>query len=338
MRTSAEVLLVIAMSWALACGGGGSATGGDGSGSLAGGDPGTAAPAAGTPVRVARVELASMTEVVTAPGRTTALVEQKVRAPFDGTLTALDVVEGTAVRRGQEIGTLVARDSEAALRGAQEMVSQAATPGEREEAERALELARRTLVSSPVLATVDGRVTARAASAGDYVSADQDLLTIAATGSVVFRAELPQTELGRVRPGQAATVEVAGGAEPLAARVHGFLAPAADVGLVAPLRLDFTHPGKVSSTGLYGVARIVVAEHPDVPVVPLAAVLRDDVSGIARVGTLGPGGHLHWVEVETGLQDSGRVEILSPALEAGARVVVSGQVGLAEGAPLEIRP
>ena len=72
--------------------------------------------------------------------------------------------------------------------------------------------------------------------------------------------------------------------------------------------------------------------------VPRDAVLRDDVSGVSRVGRVGDDGRLHWVEVVTGLADADRVEVSAPDLAAGQRVVTGGQVGLDEGTPLAIRP
>jgi multidrug efflux pump subunit AcrA (membrane-fusion protein) len=291
-----------------------------------------------TPVGVAAVELATLVAEVSAPGQTVALVEQKVRAPFDGTVTALDVVEGNQVNRGQRIGEMVARDSEAALFGAREMVRQAGTEAERAAARRAVELAEQNRVAAPLIATVSGRVTARTAAAGDRVTADQELLTIADAESVVFRADVPQAELAAVRPGQSAAVEISGGAAPLAARVRGFLSPAQKTDLTIPLRLDFARPEAVPAVGLFGVARIVVGEHRGVPVVPRAAVLRDDISGSSRVGTVDAAHRLRWVEVETGLSDAARVEIVSPPLAAGTPVVTSGQVGLADGTPVTIEP
>jgi len=293
---------------------------------------------AGTPVRVAEVERATMLDRVSAPGQTEALIEQKVRAPFDGTVTALDVVEGSPVTKGQRIGEIVARDSEAAIEGAREMVRQARTDEQRGEADRALELAQENLVSAPLTTSVAGLVTLRSAAAGDRVTADQELVTIAAAGSLIFRADVPQSELARVHPGQAASVALADSAQPLAARVHGPLTPEARSDLTAPLRLDFTRRLSPPVVGRFGTAQITVAEHRDVPVVPLAAVLRDDVSGTSRVGTVADDGTLHWVVVDAGLEDGQRVEILSPPLAPGARVVVSGQVGLAEGTPLAIQP
>lgn len=327
------VLLVAGLIWAGACGGDRGAAPDDSADAGAGGS----APQ-GTPVQVGTVERSTMVDEVSAPGQTVALVEQKVRAPFDGTIAELAVVEGNPVRRGERIGSIVARDSEAALEGAQEMARRATTPAARDEASRALELAREHRVTAPLLATVSGRVTQRSASAGDRVTSDQDLVTIVAADSLVFRAQVPQSELASLRPGAEASIDLAGSASPVAAHLRSVLAADAGSDLTAPVRLDFDHPLPDPVPGLFGTARIVVARHRDAQVVPLAAVLRDDVSGTSRVGTFTDEGKLHWVQVETGLEDSARIEIRSPELAVGTRVVLSGQVGLPEGTPLAIRP
>ncbi len=279
-----------------------------------------------------------MVDEVSAPGQTVALVEQKVRAPFDGTITELSVVEGNRVHRGERIGSVVARDSEAALEGAREMARQATTPAAQDEASRALELAREHRVTAPLLATVSGRVTQRSASAGDRVTSDQDLVTIVAADSLVFRVRVPQSELAYLRPGAAASIDLAGASVPLAAHLASVLAADAGSDLTAPMRLDFERPLSDPVPGLYGTARIVVSRRTGTLIAPLSAVLRDDVSGTRRLGVVGPGEKLHWVQVETGLEDSARIEILSPQLAPGTRVVLSGQVGLPEGTPLAIRP
>ena len=42
-------------------------------------------------------------------------------------------------------------------------------------------------------------------------------------------------------------------------------------------------PARRLPLGIVGTARVLVGEHPDATVVPDAAVLRDDVTGVARV-------------------------------------------------------
>lgn len=293
---------------------------------------------AGTPVTVARVETATLSDVVSAPGETMALVEQQVRAPFSGTITRLEVVEGDRVERGATLGTLVARDSAAALDGAEEMMRSAETPQETADAQRAVALARQHLISTPLTATVSGVVVHRAAAAGDRVAEDQELVTIADARSFVFRAQVTQSDLARVHSGQAASVELAGSSGPLPGTVHGLLTGADAADLTAPVRIDFSRPPPFSTAGLFGTVHITVARHGDVPVVPREALLRDDVSGVTRLGTVAADGTLHWLEVTTGLGEGDQVEIVSPALTAGQEVVTSGQVGLDEGAPLSIQP
>jgi HlyD family secretion protein len=295
-------------------------------------------PVAATPVEIGTVELGSPRAEIAAPGRTMTLVEQRVRAPFDGTVSALAVMEGDRVRKDQLIGEIVARDSEAALRGAQVMARRAASPEERADAERALELARRNLVSAPLSCPDRGTVIDRSAAVGDRVGAGQELLVVATADSLVFRAEVPQGELHRLRPGQAVLVDLAGARSPQSGRVHGMLTPTDPGGLTAPVRIDFAAPQAVPAAGLYGTARIVVEEHADVPTVPAAAVLHDDLEGTARVATVDIQDHLAWVEVETGLESEGRVELLTPRVAVGTRVVVAGQIGLQDGAPLAIGP
>src|SRR5205823_5767651 len=69
----------------------------------------------------------TLQETVSGPGRTEALRQVRVRAPFTGTLVALRVADGDGVARGEEIAALVSRNSAAALAGARAMLDAAST-------------------------------------------------------------------------------------------------------------------------------------------------------------------------------------------------------------------
>jgi Cu(I)/Ag(I) efflux system membrane fusion protein len=289
-------------------------------------NPASSAP---TPVRVAPVETANLAVVVSGPGKTVALSQQKVRAPFAGTLTELHVSDGDVVRRGQAIGAMVARESEAALSGARQMAREASTPAARADAERAVALAESNVVRRTLAASADGVVASHAASAGDRLAEDQEILTINDSGSLVFVADLPQADLPKIRPGQPATVQIAG-STPVAASVHAILPAANSADFTGSVRLDLPASSQRLALGIFGTARISVDEHRAAIVVPDAAVLRDDVSGVTRIALVQEG-RAHWVNVRTGLSQSGRTEILEPALRAGQPVIVAGLVGLPEG-------
>jgi multidrug efflux pump subunit AcrA (membrane-fusion protein) len=305
---------------------------------LAAGCHASAAPApggsAGTPVTVAAVQRADLRVILEVPARTEALSKVRVTAPFAGTLTSLSVVEGDRVRQGQEIGALIARDSEASLNGAREMLRQARTDAEKRDAERAVALAEAARVRAPLVAPSAGVVLTRGASQGDLVTEGQELVSIAGAGSIGLEADVPQNELARIRPGEKADVQLAAG--PLiAATVHGILPSADSSGFTAKVRLDPKDLAAPTGQGLFGTAKIIVDEHKGVLAVPVGAVLRDDVSGVSRIAIVTNEGIAHWVDVTVGATDRGLVEIAS-GLAAEDRVIVSGHVGLPEGAPLAI--
>jgi Cu(I)/Ag(I) efflux system membrane fusion protein len=310
--------------------------------SACGGKPGSGSSSAeppapaGTPVVVAAVVRENIARTVSAPGQTAALSQQKVRAPFTGTLSALSVTDGDRVRRGQTLGAIVSRDSEAALSGAREMVREAGTAAEARDAKRALELAEKALVRAPLVSPVDGQVLSHAANGGDRVSEDQEILTIADAGSIVFEAQMPQTELPSVRRGERAEVKLAGRNEPVPGTVHDVLPSANAADLTAPVRIDLGAAGKGLGLGLFGTATITVGVHEGATAVPAAAVIENDVTGSSRIALVAPDGKAHWVAVTPGWKQGGLVEIASPGLTAGQKVIVSGQVGLPEGAPVTV--
>jgi len=298
------------------------------------------------PVRTAPVARMTLQETVSGPGRTEALRQVRVRAPFTGTLVALRVADGDGVARGEEIAALVSRNSAAALAGARAMLDAASTAADSGDAHRALELAQRGLVQAPLRAPEGGVVLSHAANEGDLVNEGDDIVTVAVAGSVVFVAQIVQSDLARVRPGQTATVELAArpGGGPVRGVVHAILPAASSENLSAPVRIDVAAlPGPVA-LGLFGTARITVGKRTGALVVPAAAVLRDDVYGTSRVAVVLPDGTARWVQVTTGIREGDAVEITAPppspqpALAVGTPVIVAGQVGLPDGARVQAQP
>jgi RND family efflux transporter MFP subunit len=313
-----------------------------GSGAASAGDTGAAKndttpvdSLAATPVHMTVVERGNIAITVTGPGRTDALDLQKIRAPFTGILTLLRIAVGDRVGPNQVLAAIVNQPSQAALVGAETMVRSASTPAQRSDAERALVLARQNLVATQLRAPRGGVVVARSASQGDLLNQGDSILTIASAGSIVFVARIAQTDLAQVRLGQRANVNLPGQLGVVPGVVHGLLPADTNNVMTVPVRVDFSTDlqtaGAPIQTGLFGTVEIVVGERSAVPIVPASAVLRDDISGISRVALVTPKGLAHWVNVTTGATQGGKVEIKYPALAAGQRVIVSGQVGLPEG-------
>ncbi|MFI5316337.1 MAG: efflux RND transporter periplasmic adaptor subunit [Myxococcota bacterium] len=301
----------------------------------AGEDAPVDAASSATPVRVAEVTRGDVAVTVSGPGRIQALRELRIRAPFTGQLAALDVADGDAVASGGAIGAVVSQNSHAALQGAKAMLSSARSESEQRDASRALELAQAGLVRQVLRAPAAGIVLSHRANAGDFVSEGDEIATIADASSLAFVAQIGQSDLREIRPGAAAAIEMASEPQPLGGSVHGVLPTASAENLSASVRIDLA-PGPANlHVGLFGTARITVAERRDVLLVPQSAVLRDDITGASRVAVVDQN-TAHWIPVTPGATAGELLEVESVALQAGARVVVSGQVGLPEGARVRV--
>lgn len=293
---------------------------------------------AAVPVELAEVGLRDVPVIISGPGRTKSSESHDVRAPFDGVLLDLLVEDGDRVRRRQVLGWLVSSDSEAALVGARAMVLAARTPQQRRDAERALALAKRGMVKTALRAPERGIVLSHQADEGGRLVANQTVVTIVAFDAIVFIADLAQADLARVHPGQPALIDMAADRQPRRANVHALLPGGSATDLTAPVRLDFAPRERPRELNLFGTAHVTVATHAGALVVPAAAVLRNDVSGLSRVAEVDATDHVHWVEVKVGLSVGDLVELVGTPLAPGARVVVRGQVGLADGAQVRVAP
>ena len=222
---------------------------------------------------------------------------------------------------------MVSQTSEAALAGALVMQREAKTATQRNDAERAIQLAKQGLVQTALLAPRAGVVVSRGASQGDLLSPGDSIISIASASSIVFVAHITQSDLSRVRPGQRAIVDAPGRSGGASGVVHGLL-PADTSTLSVPVRIDLRATGAPVPIGLFGTAHIVVGEQTNASIVPAAAILRDDVNGTSRVAVVDRGGRVHWTLVSVGVQQGDSIQIVSPLLAAGTRVIVSGQVGL----------
>jgi multidrug efflux pump subunit AcrA (membrane-fusion protein) len=290
-----------------------------------------------TPVATGQVIRANLAYFVSGPGKTVALESQKIVAPFSGTLLTFDVADGDNVRAEQAIGTLLSDDSVAALEGARQMLVSARTPRERSDARLALRIAKRSAVTRVLRSAEGGIVVSHEADEGARVAQGQVLVTIAAGDSIAFVAEIDQTHLGQIHAGLPASVTLAGSTIPITATVHAVLPAGAPTDLRSPVRIDLGL-SRPPTLGVFGTAQIRVDEHRGVIAVPESAVLRNDVHGTIRIAVVEPGDHAKWIEVKTGFSEHGLVEILSSDLQVDAAVITEGQVGLPDGALIQIKP
>lgn len=170
------------------------------------------------------------------------------------------MVDGDHVKTGQIVGSIIAQNSEAAIAGAESMLRSARTPSEKQDAERALAIAREGAVAAPLRFPEAGVVVSHQASEGDLVNDHQPILSIAATDSIVFVASIAQADLPKIHPRETVLEDVASRTASLRGRVHGILPRVSLTDLRAPVRIDFIPAQAGLQIRVFGTARIVVAE------------------------------------------------------------------------------
>jgi len=176
-----------------------------------------------------------------------------------------------------------------------------------------------------IVASDDGVISARAATAGSMVQPGQELFRLIRKGRLEWRAEVPADELARLSAGMAVRVS-AGGAAAVNGKVR-MVAPTVDpqtrMGLVY---VDLDGPNSVRA-GTFARGEFQLARSQALSLPQTAVLLRDGFSYVYRVGA---DNKVSRLKVQTGRRLGDRIEVLG-GIDASAKVVTSGAGFLSEG-------
>ena len=186
------------------------------------------------------------------------------------------------------------------------------------------------LAQAQVLAPDDGVISSRNATVGAVVPAGQELFRLIRQGRLEWRAEVPASDLARIKPGQAVRVQAAGGAV-LNGRVR-MVAPTVDAATRnGVVYVDLPGAGVAAASaakaGMFARGDFVLGGGSGLTLPQTAVLLRE---GFSQVFVVGADGRVQQRKVEVGRRLGDRVEVTS-GLEAGARVVAAGGGFLVDG-------
>lgn len=232
----------------------------------------------------------------------------EIKPPIAGRMEQILVREGDRVRQGQTLGWMSSLERAALLdvarsKGAEELAHW-------EELYK----------PAPLLAPLGGTIIARAVEPGQTVTID--LAVFVLSDRLLVKAQVDETDIGRIALGQEATVTLdAFSQSPLPARVSHIAYEAVTVNNVTVYEVDVltdaTPP--FMRSGMTANVTFRIARRENVLVLPAEAVEEREGETVTRV----PGGEAGPKErvIETGLSDRDRIEIVA-GLAEGERVMI----------------
>jgi RND family efflux transporter MFP subunit len=182
------------------------------------------------------------------------------------------------------------------------------------------------LAQTRIAAPDDGVISSRSATLGAVAQPGQELFRLIRKERLEWRAEVPETELARLKPGQPVKVRAGD-----AVAVNGIVrtvAPTVDSqkrnGLVY---VDLQGSGGVLRAGMFARGEFQLGSAPGLTLPQAAVVLRDGFNYVLKVGA---DRRVSQVKVQVGRRFGDRIEITA-GLDTQARVVASGGGFLADG-------
>ncbi|HEY0858556.1 MAG TPA: efflux RND transporter periplasmic adaptor subunit [Albitalea sp.] len=181
------------------------------------------------------------------------------------------------------------------------------------------------LQQTKVLAPDHGIISSRSATVGAVMPAGMEMFRLIRQGRLEWRAEVPATELARIKAGMPVAVNTPGGSV-----IPG------KVRMVAPTVDDKTRNGLVyvdllatadAKAGMFARGDFEIGSGQALTLPQSAVVLREGFSYVMRVG---PDAKVAETKVAVGRRAGDRIEVVS-GLDASARVVASGGAFLADG-------
>lgn len=231
-----------------------------------------------------------------------------------------------------------------------------------EQLELALQDAKRELGYTAVRAPISGTVTQRLVNVGDQITVNQHLFDIVDFDSIVARIYVPEKSLPRLAPGQTAHLYAdAFGGQPRRGEVDR-IAPLVD-SRSGTVKVTVAIPrGEALLPGMYVSVELITTVHEDAVLVPKRALVYDDdqvyVFRLTQVeprqaseedsdsegsddGEAAPPAApesvlgVERLLVDVLLEDRENIEPVA-GIEPGDRIVVAGQAGLKDQAPVRI--
>lgn len=320
------------------------------------------------PVEVARPKLQEVEHTLDAVGSFQAEENVSISAEVAGTVKTIHVDEGAPVARGDvlleiddEKARLEVARTEALLREARARLQNAHTTLKRkttlfqdkvigehdyddartqvalntamvDELQARLETARTSLRDTLVRAPIDGIVSSRLVSPGEYVKVGADLYTMVDTDPLKLVFSLPEKHAGEIAPGQRVSLTTRAHAGKAFTGTIYYISPTVDQNTrTIEVKARVPNKKRLLKPGFYSSVTVFLGRRTSLVLPESAVVVREGTILVMAVQD----GRIVYKQVATGMRFNGSVEILH-GVSPEDNIVVSGRSEITEGTPVRI--
>jgi len=273
--------------------------------------------AEGTPVTVTAASIGSMDETVELSAVSTFLVKSYVKANANGYLTAVNTQMGKYVQKGQELFTLRTKESQSLGNTVKDLDPSLHFEG-----------------TMHIKAPGSGYVTQLTYRTGDYVQDNEQLATITDTKNFVFLLNLPYELKPFLTYNKNLKLHLPDGTV-LDGTIDGEM-PTVDATSQTQGYMIKVNTGKSIPENLLAKVYFVKSSKGHTVSLPKEAVLTNEIQSEYWIMKMKDSTTAIKVPVTKGLETKDRVEILSPALSATDKVLLTGNYGLPDTAKVVV--
>jgi RND family efflux transporter MFP subunit len=196
-----------------------------------------------------------------------------------------------------------------------------------------LQLARQQLIDTVVLAPVDGAVSQRHVSPGEYLAAGAPMATLVRIHPLRLRVAVPEREAAGVQAGQLVRLTIDGDATVHTGRVVRLAPIVQELNRTLAVEAEVPNERGALRAGAFARAEIVTAAAQPIVTVPTSALVV--FAGVEKVLVV-RGGKTAEVRVQTGRRLGEEVEIVEGLKRGDAVVDTPGS--LTGGQPVSVKP
>ena len=255
----------------------------------------------GTPVAVSEVFIGTIEDTLFFTGDIHALSEAEVFSVVSGTIIRYHFSEGDSIRKDQVLVTLKRQETWDVY------------------------------MPVTVRAPISGVVARNYLDAGELATESTPLSLIVAGDEMKALIKVPESDMNKIRLGMTAKLTVPSIEDHLFIGEVSEISPVLDITTrTCRMAITFKNDGMNLVAGMYGYVSVVTEEKTDAVCVPAGAVLfgkdgrKDPYCFVVEDDTA------HRRSMEVGIISEDRIEVLS-GVDAGERIVISGQEGLEDG-------